>query len=204
MISDAYLALKLLHILSAVSLFGIGVGTAFHLYVAHRRNRPDEIAAAANSAVMADLLFTLPAAIVQPVTGIALVLILGYRLSESWLVAAYVLYAIAIACWVAAFFLQHSIRAFAQAAVADRSALPPGYAKAMGGWVALGWAALACFLVIFGLMTFKPDMIGLGALASNRPESGGWQRAALCSNIDISYVYPIGISYGYQDNSPAG
>ena len=153
---STYLALKLLHILSAVSLFGIGVGTAFHLYFAHRRGRPVEIEAAANSAIVADRLFTLPAAVVQPASGIALVIVIGHRLFEPWLVAVYILYPIAIGCWIAAFVLQHRIGAYAEAAAGHGSELPAAYAQAIRRWMGLGWIALVCFLAIFTLMTFKP------------------------------------------------
>ena len=57
---SAFLVLKYLHILSAVRLFGVGAGTAFHLYHAHRARRRGQVASAANSAVAVDLLFTAP------------------------------------------------------------------------------------------------------------------------------------------------
>ena len=153
---SVYLVLKYLHILSAVSLFGIGVGTAFHLYHAHRRQRPGEIAAAANSAIVADLLFTAPAAVVQPATGLALALVVGYRLTEPWLILAYGFYAVAIGCWLGAFALQRRLRALASTAASSGATLADGYDTAIRRWIALGWVGLTCFLVVFALMTFKP------------------------------------------------
>ena len=46
----------------------------------------------ARDVVLADMVFTASAVILQPVTGLALVLIEGYSLSAHWLVLSMVLY----------------------------------------------------------------------------------------------------------------
>ena len=62
---DAYLLLKWLHIVSATILFGTGIGTAFLLFMANRRGEIGGIAFATRHVVLADRLFTAPAALVQ-------------------------------------------------------------------------------------------------------------------------------------------
>jgi hypothetical protein len=86
-----YLVLKWLHILGAMVIFGTGLGTAFHFWITQRREGVAAIAAAARSTVLADYLFTLPAVILQPLTGFALAAMAGYSLTSTWIVAAFVL-----------------------------------------------------------------------------------------------------------------
>lgn len=155
---DAYLWLKWLHVLSSTVLFGTGLGTAFQMWFAHRRGDPAAIVVVARNVVLADWLFTLPAGIVQPITGIALVLATGLNPFASWLVATYALYLLAFVCWVPVVILQLQVRLIAEAAVRAGAALPADYHRAMRLWFALGWPAFIALVVIFLLMVAKPDL----------------------------------------------
>jgi uncharacterized membrane protein len=155
---DGYLWLKWLHVLSSTVLFGTGMGTAFQMWLAHRRREPRAIAVVARNVVLADWLFTLPSGIVQPITGFALVLAGGLDFGASWLVATYALYALAFACWAPVVVLQIRVRDLAAMAVADGTPLPPAYQRAMGLWFALGWPAFVSLLIVFLLMIAKPDL----------------------------------------------
>jgi uncharacterized membrane protein len=73
-----YDIVKTVHILSAAVLFGTGLGTAWFMWRADRTGEAAAIAATARNVVMADWLFTLPAVVVQPVSGIWLVDMAGY------------------------------------------------------------------------------------------------------------------------------
>ena len=139
--SALYAALLTLHILSATLLFGTGLGTAFYLWMAHRGGDPRSIAAVSRHVVIADFLFTAPAAVIQPVTGIALVGLGGIDPRSSWLVAAYLLFALAGACWLPVVGLQIRIRDLARDAVAAGRPLGPAYRRCMAIWFALGWPA---------------------------------------------------------------
>ncbi|MCB2081947.1 MAG: DUF2269 domain-containing protein [Rickettsiales bacterium] len=79
-----YLLLKWLHILSATILFGTGLGSAFYMFMANRRREPTGMHFAVCHVVIADWLFTTPAVIVQLVTGVGLVHVLGLEFSEPW------------------------------------------------------------------------------------------------------------------------
>ena len=94
-----YFALKWVHILSSTVLFGFGAGTAYYFWMAHRSRDARTIAKVGSMVVTADWIFTGTSGIIQPLSGLALVLIAGYDLGTSWLVATYVLYIIAFACW---------------------------------------------------------------------------------------------------------
>jgi uncharacterized membrane protein len=156
--SDAYTWLKLLHILSATVLFGTGLGTAFHMWMAHLSGEPRTIATVARNVVIADLLFTTPAMIVQPLSGIALLWLAGIDPLSSWLVAAYLLYALAGACWLPVLWLQIRARDLAREAAAAGTPLPAAYHRVMRLWFCLGWPAFTAVVAIFWLMVAKPDL----------------------------------------------
>ena len=64
-----YLLIKWIHILSATILFGTGIGSAFYMFMANRRKEIAGIYFATRHVVIADWLFTTPAAIIQFTTG---------------------------------------------------------------------------------------------------------------------------------------
>ena len=68
--TDPYLLAKWLHILSSTVLFSTGLGTAFQMVWAMRSNKVETIHSVASGVVLADWLFTTPAGIVQPLTGL--------------------------------------------------------------------------------------------------------------------------------------
>ncbi len=153
---DLYLALKVVHVLGAAVLFGTGASIAFFMWMAHRGGDVKVIHATARLVVIADFLFTLPAVIVQPVTGAALVHLGGHGWDEAWLVWTLVLYVLIGACWIPVVFLQIRARDLAADALAKGGALPWDYHRAMRIWFALGWPAFISVVAIFALMIFKP------------------------------------------------
>ncbi|MCU4653954.1 DUF2269 domain-containing protein [Roseibacterium sp. SDUM158016] len=157
---DPYLLAKWLHILSATVLFGTGIGTAFQMVWVMWRGDPVQVQGVAAGVVVADWLFTTPAGIVQPATGLWLVWLAGYPLTAPWLVVTYALYAVAFACWVPVVRLQIRIRDLAREAAAAGAPLPPEARAAYRLWFALGWPAFAALLVVFWLMVTRPPLWG--------------------------------------------
>ncbi len=156
--SDAFLWIKTVHILSSTVLFGTGIGTAFHMWSAHATGDPRVIATVSRSVVWADLFFTTPAVIVQPISGAALIWLSGIDPRAPWLVVAYGLYGLAGACWLPVVGLQMKARDLAHAASIAGQPLPPAYRRCMCIWFVLGWPAFAAVLAIFWLMTTKPAL----------------------------------------------
>ena len=154
---DSYLWLKWLHVLSSTVLFGTGIGTAFQMWFAHRRGDARSIAVVARNVVLADWLFTLPAGVLQPLTGLALAARVGIDLATPWLVVTYLLYLLAFVCWVPVAVLQMRARDLAERAVRENKPLPPEYREAMRLWFMLGWPAFIGLVVIYLLMVAKPD-----------------------------------------------
>jgi len=151
-----YLALKLVHVLSSTVLFGTGLGTAFSMWRAHVHADARVVSAVTRNVVLADWWFTMPAVIVQPVTGFALVRLAGFPLSSTWLELTLVLYVLAGACWIPVVWLQLRMRDLANEAAAEGQPLSPRYHRYFKLWFWLGWPAFLSVVVIFGLMVFKP------------------------------------------------
>jgi uncharacterized membrane protein len=156
--NDPEIPLKIIHVLSAIVLFGVGLGTAFHMWMAHLTGDARVIAAAARSTVRADFLFTTPAIVVQPLSGAAIIAIERIDPTASWLVAAYALYALAGVCWLPVVRLQIAARDLATSAVARGQALPADYHRAMRAWFILGWPAFVAVILIICLMVAKPEL----------------------------------------------
>lgn len=151
-----YLALKLVHILSGAVLFGTGAGIAFFMLRAHATRDPATVAAVARIVVLADYVFTATAVVVQPITGLLLIHVQGYSLTEPWLVAAYGLYLLTGVCWLPVVWLQLRMKRLAVTAAAHGQPLPPQYDQCFRLWFILGWPAFAAVLGIYWLMIAKP------------------------------------------------
>ena len=95
-----YLLLKWMHILSATLMFGTGLGTAFYKWTTDRSGDVRSISVVMERVVLADWLFTTPTAIIQPITGLWMVHLAGWPLTQGWVAWAIGLYALAGACWL--------------------------------------------------------------------------------------------------------
>lgn len=150
-----YLALKWIHVMSSTILFGAGVGSAFHLFSATLQRRPAGAATATRNVVWADWLFTTPTAVLQPVTGLALVHMAKMPLSTPWIAWSLGLYVVAMACWLPVLWIQLRLRDLAARAEREGTVLPPAYWRLFGWWVGLGFGGFFAFLAIFWLMVVK-------------------------------------------------
>jgi uncharacterized membrane protein len=156
--STWYLLVKWLHIVSSTVLFGTGAGIAFFFMRAQRSGDSRIIAAVGRDVVLADIVFTATAVVLQPVTGIALALMVGYPLSTPWLVLSMVLYGLVGCCWLPVVWLQVRMRDLAIDAAAHSLPVPALYQLYYRWWSALGWPAFLGVLAIFYLMVAKPGM----------------------------------------------
>jgi uncharacterized membrane protein len=153
-----YLLVKWVHILSSTVLFGTGAGIAFFFVRARRARDPKVFAAVAGDVVLADMLFTLTAVVLQPVTGIWLAVRAGYPLSTPSLLWSVGLYVLVGCCWLPVVWLQIRMRDLAVQAARSGAALPEQYHQYYRWWFGLGWPAFINVLVIFYLMVAKPEV----------------------------------------------
>jgi uncharacterized membrane protein len=157
---NTYLALKTPHILSSVLLVGTGFGTAFYLFFANRSGSLEAKAVVGRLVVRADLWFTTPAVIVQPLSGLALALLAGWPLGTPWIVLSLALYVIAGACWLPVVWLQLRMAREAAAALAAGRPLAPCYERDARLWEALGYPAFLAMVAVYVLMVNKPALWG--------------------------------------------
>lgn len=148
--------LRWAHILGACVLIGTGAGIAFFMLMAHRTRNAGVIAHVAGTVVIADLLFTATAVVVQPVTGLWLASEMGWPLTSRWIIWSIGLYLFIGLCWLPVVWIQMQMRNLAQAAFAAGAELPPRYFRLYRWWFALGWPAFLAIAIILALMIARP------------------------------------------------
>jgi uncharacterized membrane protein len=159
--SSWYLLVKWLHVVSSTVLFGTGAGIAFFFLRAHRTGDVRVIASVGREVVLADMVFTATAVVLQPATGIALALMTGYPLSSPWLLLSILLYGLIGCCWLPVVWLQMRMRDLAVDAAYNGQPLPALYESYYGRWFMLGWPAFIGMLIIFYLMVAKPPLYAM-------------------------------------------
>jgi uncharacterized membrane protein len=154
--ADSYALIKTIHIISSTILFGTGVGTAFFMFCS--RFAPDlhEKYFAARTAVLADWIFTTPAVIIQPLTGIMLIRLGGYAPMSLWLTSTYVLYILIGLLWLPVVWIQIKLRNMLAQSLKTGEAPPPLYEKMFRMWITFGAHAFIGVVAIFFLMVMKP------------------------------------------------
>jgi uncharacterized membrane protein len=150
--------LRWLHVVGATASFGTGAGIAFFMWMAHRTQDARLVAHVASTVVFADFLFTATAVVVQPVTGFALVALVGWPLTDGWMLLSLMLYVLTGAFWLPVVWIQMRMRDLAREAARQGASLPPGYQRLFRRWVALGGPAFASVLAILWLMVIKPQI----------------------------------------------
>lgn len=153
---DLYSAIKTLHIISSTIVFGTGIGIAFFMFRSWFTDSIQEKLYASRNTVFADCLFTLPAVIVQPLSGVTLIYMAGFDWSAYWLMATYVIYIIAGLCWLPVVWIQIQLKNMCIEASENGTELPDRYNKLFKIWFFLGWPAFLGLITVFYLMVAKP------------------------------------------------
>jgi uncharacterized membrane protein len=153
---DTYLLVKTLHIISATVVFGTGIGIASFMFFGHFGSDTAARAFAARMTVRADFLFTLPAVIVQPLSGAWLIFHGGFAWNDYWLVLTYALYLLAGACWLPVLAIQMRMKAMLEAKAQGAAFGEAAYGRLFRWWFVLGWPAFSGVAAMFWLMVAKP------------------------------------------------
>ena len=152
-----FLTLKTLHILSAIILFGTGLGSAWYKFMADRSGDLATIATTNRHVVLADWMFTTPTVILQPLTGVWMAHLLGVSLLTPWLLTSILLYLLAGACWLPVVVLQIRMRELSNQALKNNTALPEQYHRHARCWFWLGVPAFLAMVAVVFLMVFRPQ-----------------------------------------------
>jgi uncharacterized membrane protein len=153
---NTYLLLKTLHIISAAILFGTGIGIAYFMFLGLLSPNPAARAFATRITVRADFLFTLPAVILQPLSGAWLIVYGGFVWNDYWLVVTYALYMLAGACWLPVVAIQMRMKAILEAQARGATFDEAACRRLLRWWFALGWPAFGGLVVVFWLTVAKP------------------------------------------------
>ena len=151
-----YFLIKYLHVLGAIVILGTGTGIAFFMLMAHRSGDAAFIARTASTVVIADMLFTLTAVLLQPVTGGLLMTLSATVFTERWLSVSLALYATAGLFWVPVIFMQREMRDLARLAAEKNEPLPRRYFALFRRWFLFGIPGFGSVMIILWLMIAKP------------------------------------------------
>ncbi len=145
-----------MHILSATILFGTGLGIAFFFWSASQSDDHAHLFAA-RTTVRADFLFTLPAVILQPLTGAWLIANGGIDPRAAWIVISLGLYILAGLCWLPVVWLQIKMMRMLESKIAGCEFDRIAYERLRRMWFTLGWPAFLSLVAVFWLMVAKPN-----------------------------------------------
>ena len=159
---DWLIFVRWLHVIGACVLLGTGAGIAFFMLMAHRTGVATLIAHTSRIVIVADWLFTASAVVAQPLTGIALAHMLGWKLSEGWIVLSLALYVLTGAFWLPVVWMQYKLHAYAEEAARTGAALPAAYHRLFQLWFACGAPAFLAVLSIIWLMLARPSLTLFG------------------------------------------
>jgi uncharacterized membrane protein len=151
-----YLIVKWIHVVSSTILFGTGIGSAFYMFMANRSKNVSNIYFATRNVVIADWIFTTPSVAIQLLSGLYLVHLGGFALSDNWIMWGMALYFFAGACWLPVVWMQIKMRDMAKLAVESKTDLPARYWKFDKWWTILGSLAFPAIVAVFWLMVIKP------------------------------------------------
>ena len=154
---NSYLILKFIHVLSGAVLLGTGVGIAYFLLTAHLSRNLEAMRVVARYVILADWIFTATAVVVQPVSGVLMMLERGWPFTSSWFVATVVLYVAVGLCWIPVVVLQYRMVRMLRE-VANHAALSADYYRVFRLWMMLGILAFAMVLALYAVMIFKPGL----------------------------------------------
>ena len=115
------------HVIGATILLGTGAGIAFFMVASHFSKDPTLIAHVAGIVVLADMIFTATAAIIQPITGYFLAKSSSWPIFEGWVGLSLILYVVVGAFWLPVVFMQIRMRDLARAARDAGQPLPSTY-----------------------------------------------------------------------------
>jgi uncharacterized membrane protein len=150
-----YTTLITVHIISVVLLLGVGTGSAFYKFMADRSENLEVIVHTNKMVVLADWLFTTPSAILQPLSGVLLINLMGLSLWTPWLLISVILYIFAGALWLIAVYFQIRMKNMALLAQKQQMFLGKEYFRLVKYWIWLGVFSFLSMGSVFYLMINK-------------------------------------------------
>ncbi len=155
----AYELWKTLHVVGAAVLFGTGFGIAFFCWFGYRSAvRAGEIGTLRTFlrlTVTADACLTAPAVVLQAVSGVVLMNLLGWSHASPWGLLVWALFIFVGLCWLPVVAVQIRLRREAEAA-SSTERLTARFHRLFRVWFSLGIPAFAAVVALFYLMVARP------------------------------------------------
>jgi uncharacterized membrane protein len=156
---DTIFAIKFLHVLAAAAMFGTWLCLASFMVLAHRSGNTSVVAVAAQFVVSIEKVVMIAAIALLPISGFPLASAIGLSpFAELWIDISLVLYAVIVACWIAAFRIEIRIRGVAREAALDAVRLPEAYRQLFHRWRLLAIPILTSMMAIIALMIWQPRL----------------------------------------------
>ncbi|WP_407315389.1 DUF2269 family protein [Pseudomonas sp. nanlin1] len=150
-----YLALKYLHVIAAIFLFGFGMGSFLYLIAANRTRNPQVIAHVCGMVVRFDSWITTPAGFLQLGTGYLLMKLAALPLDSPWLLTSLVFFIGVGALWLPVLVLQKRMHGLALSAVEQGLSLDDRYHHRYQKWLWVGICGFLGMFVVVLMMTTK-------------------------------------------------
>jgi uncharacterized membrane protein len=161
-----YLAVKYIHIVSAVFLLGFGMGSYLYFISANRTKSPLIISSIGRMVIWFDAWITTTSGVVQLGTGLALSYLTGQPLTSGWLLYSVSLFLIVGSVWLPVLYLQKRIQKLAHDDIGQTVISPDLHRKLYRLWFWMGVAGFAgMFLVLLAMVT-KMTLFQLAAFLS--------------------------------------
>ncbi len=150
-----YLVLKWLHVLGAILFLGVGAGSAWYKLRGSHSGDPKVVAWASREIVLADWLFTVPSALIMPITGLWMASLMKMPWLEGFVGVGVFGFAAAGALWLPAVWMQLRMKRLATEA-AERGELPGDeFRRLQRWWLILGFPAFAISVALIWVMVAK-------------------------------------------------
>ncbi len=154
---DVIFAIKFVHVLAAAAMFGIWLCVAVFMLLAHRSGNTSVVALTSQFVVSVEKMVMIAVLALLPLSGFPLASAIGLApLDELWIDISLVLYAVIVACWIAAFRIEIGIRGIAREAALDAARLPQAYRQLFRRWCLLAIPILTSMMVVIALMIWQP------------------------------------------------
>jgi uncharacterized membrane protein len=156
---DLIFALKFIHVIAAATMFGGWLSLALVMLLGLRSGNPSIIAVTTQFVVDIEKTVMVGAIAAQPISGFPLGWAIGLSpLNEFWIAVSLTIYAVTVACWIAAFRIETRLRRLSRQAALNAAPLPEGYRRLFRAWSALAATVLLAMTVSFALMVWQPRL----------------------------------------------
>lgn len=144
---------KIIHVVSAALLFGVGVATVIYYIYMHQQPSRSGIIKINQQIGYVDWVFIATAGMVQPMTGFMLIYLKNYPVTMTWWVMVMLGYALAGVCWFPAVYLRHQCLQLAE----SHDQLSTTYYRYYHWRCTLSYIAFAILIIVFYLMANVPQ-----------------------------------------------